>query len=110
LALTGSYWTGAAEALHSFKLQNIASTTVDESGRLAFSWDATELMSLDSTGNLAVDGKITLGTADTGTTDSVITREVSGDLTARSIDSRVWGSSLVDGAGTTGYVSYWSDA
>ncbi|MFZ5535574.1 MAG: hypothetical protein ACOY3M_05500, partial [Patescibacteria group bacterium] len=149
LALTGSYWTGIAEALHSFKLQNIASTTVNEAGRLAFSWDSSELLTLDSSGNLGLgdttptskltfatgttaadgidfggdttlyrsaadtlktDDNFVLGTVGVGTTDSVITREVSGDLTARSIDSRVWGSSLVDGSGTTGYVTYWSDA
>ncbi|NCN51378.1 MAG: hypothetical protein GW925_02895, partial [Candidatus Pacebacteria bacterium] len=60
--------------------------------------------------NFSTAGSINLGTAAIGTTNSVITREVGGDLTARSIDGRVWGSSLVDGSGTADYISYWSDA
>ncbi|MFZ5438348.1 MAG: beta strand repeat-containing protein, partial [Patescibacteria group bacterium] len=59
---------------------------------------------------LKTDDNFVLGTAGVGTTDSVITRETDGTLTARTIDSRIWGSSLVDGSGTGGYVTYWSDA
>ncbi|KKU17994.1 MAG: putative secreted mucin [Candidatus Pacebacteria bacterium GW2011_GWA1_46_10] len=74
---------------------------------------------LDSSGNLTINSSgtqttvsdtLVLGTAGAGTTDSVIVREAGGDLAARSIDSRVWGSSLVDGSGTANYVTYWSDS
>ncbi len=54
LDLTGSYWTGAAEAKHRFVFQNIASTTINEEGRLGISWDASELMSILSSGNIGI--------------------------------------------------------
>ncbi|MFZ5437698.1 MAG: site-specific integrase, partial [Patescibacteria group bacterium] len=59
---------------------------------------------------LKTDDNFILGTAGVGTTNSVITRETDGTLTARDIDARVWGSTLLDGSGTTGYVTYWSDS
>jgi hypothetical protein len=64
---------------------------------------------LDISGNLKTTGTATIGTLATGTTNSVII-ESSGTLQKRSIDSRAWGSSLVDGTGTTNYVAKWSDA
>jgi hypothetical protein len=63
---------------------------------------------LDISGNLKTSGTATIGTLNTGTADSVLI-ESSGLLQKRSIDSRAWGSSLVDGTGTTNYVAKWSD-
>ncbi|MBN4062487.1 hypothetical protein JYU20_04740, partial [Bacteroidales bacterium AH-315-I05] len=54
IALTGSYWTGATEIKHRFNLQNVASTTVNETGRLAINWDATELVSVLNNGNVGI--------------------------------------------------------
>ncbi len=58
LSLTGSYWTGLNDIKHSFTLQNIASTTEDEVGKLSLSWDTLELLSLSNDGNLTVNGII----------------------------------------------------
>ncbi len=52
--LFGSYWNGAATE-HYFSLQNIASIAEAETGRLAISWDNTELMSILN------DGKVGIG-------------------------------------------------
>jgi hypothetical protein len=60
-------------------------------------------------GNLSTTGTTTIGTLATGTSDSIVV-ESSGLLQKRTIDSRVWGSSLVDGTGTTNYVTKWSDS
>ncbi len=60
-------------------------------------------------GNLSTTGTATIGNIATGTTNSVIIESL-GTLQKRSIDSRAWGSSLVDGTGTTNYVAKWSDA
>lgn len=64
---------------------------------------------LDISGNVKTSGTATIGTLNTGTSDSIIV-ESSGLLQKRTIDSRAWGSSLVDGSGTTNYVAKWSDS
>lgn len=45
-----------------------------------------------------------------GTTDTVLIRSATNDVQSRTIDSRVWGSTLVDGSGSAGRVAFWSDA
>ena len=55
------------------------------------------------------NGGAFIGKLDAGTTNSVVI-ESSGTLQKRSIDSRAWGSSLVDGSGTANYVTKWSDS
>lgn len=45
-----------------------------------------------------------------GTTNEVLTLESGGTVSSRSIDSRVWGSSLIDGAGANTRVAFFSDA
>jgi hypothetical protein len=71
--------------------------------------DGTDYANLTAA-RLTLAGTLNIGSIAGGTTDSVIVREAGGDLTARTVDSRIWGSSLVDGSGTTDYVAYWSDA
>jgi len=68
----------------------------------------TDLLSL-ATNALTVNGTATIGTLNVGATDTVVTHSA-GLLQTRTIDSRVWGSSLVDGSGTINYVARWSDA
>ena len=46
----------------------------------------------------------------TGTDDSVLVLNSSGNLVTDEIDSRVWGSTLLDGTGTANYVPYFSDS
>jgi len=58
---------------------------------------------------LTVTGGIT-ATIGTGTDNSVVVKNATNQLVTDEIDSRVWGSSLVDGSGTATYVTYWSDA
>lgn len=64
---------------------------------------------LDISGNLKTSGTATIGTIATGTADSVLI-ESSGLIQKRTIDSRAWGSSLVDGSGTANRVAYWTDS
>ncbi|MFH1601456.1 MAG: hypothetical protein ABIB61_00685, partial [Candidatus Shapirobacteria bacterium] len=44
-----------------------------------------------------------------GTDNSVLVLDTSGYLRTDEIDSRVWGTSLVDGSGGANQISYWSD-
>ena len=46
----------------------------------------------------------------TGTDNSVVIKTSNNELRTDEIDSRVWGSSLVDGSGATTRITYWSDA
>jgi uncharacterized protein (TIGR02145 family) len=59
---------------------------------------------------LDVNGDARIATLAAGATDNVVTQSA-GVLQTRTIDSRVWGSSLLDYSGTnTNYVPYFSDA
>ena len=58
---------------------------------------------------LDVNGAARISTLAAGATDTVVTHS-SGELQTRTIDTRVWGSSLVDGTGSSDRVAYWSDA
>ena len=60
------------------------------------------------TGNWSVGGTLTASTLAAGATDTVVTHS-SGLLQTRTIDSRVWGSSLIDGSGIANYVARFSD-
>ncbi|MEX0896172.1 MAG: hypothetical protein WDZ94_04555, partial [Patescibacteria group bacterium] len=63
---------------------------------------------LDVIGTGRFSGALQLDTLASGSTDTVLTHS-SGVVQQRTIDSRVWSpSSLVDGSGTAGHVSYWS--
>ena len=55
-------------------------------------------------------GGLTLSGLSGGTTDTVLTLNGSNAVTTRTIDSRVWGSSLVDGSGSANRLAFWSDA
>ncbi len=54
IALTGSFWNGTVETKNRFTMQNIASTTVNESARLGINWNATEVMSIASNGSVGI--------------------------------------------------------
>lgn len=49
-------------------------------------------------------------TLPTGTDNTVVVVNAAGNLVTDEIDARVWGSTLVDGAGASTRVAYWSDA
>lgn len=61
--------------------------------------------------NVSTSGTATVGNLASGTnSDNVIIDGGSGILKSRGIDSRVWGSSLVDGSGASTRVSFWTDS
>ena len=79
---------------------------------------STGNLTIDSAGgtvtvddNLTVTGAtITLSNVPTGTDNSVLVVNSSNQVVTDEIDSRVWGSSLVDGSGTANQVAYWADS
>ncbi|MDY0096737.1 MAG: tail fiber domain-containing protein [Candidatus Dojkabacteria bacterium] len=78
-------------------------TTDQDLGTSSLRWDVY--------GNtINADSTVTLTGLGTGTDNSVVILNSSNQLTTDEIDSRVWGTSLVDGSGTTGQLSYWVDA
>ena len=84
------------------------------SGRVLFesSSGVTDSAGFTYSGSILTVSNVTIsGLSASTTSDSVIVEE-SGALKSRTIDSRVWGSSLVDLTGTpaSGYAVYWSDA
>ena len=64
----------------------------------------------DTTNRWEVVANSINATLGTGTDNSVVVKNSSNQLVTDEIDSRVWGSSLVDGSGTATYMAYWSDA
>ena len=58
---------------------------------------------------LDINGELKIGTLNAGSTNTVLIHS-SNVVQQRTIDSRVWGSSLSDGSGDTNYVAIWSDA
>ncbi|MCA9340535.1 MAG: hypothetical protein KDA17_06485, partial [Candidatus Saccharibacteria bacterium] len=64
---------------------------------------------LDVSGTAGFSSTIHAPSIGTGTDDSVVVLNSSGDLVTDEIDSRVWGTSLVDGSGTANRVAYWTD-
>jgi len=61
-------------------------------------------------GTISASGLIYAPSIGTGTDDSVVILDSDGTLRTDEIDSRVWGSSLVDGSGTANYIPKWSDS
>lgn len=66
---------------------------------------------LTLTGSLSISSNLTMTTQPNNLTNSVATWSASssGNLGYRTIDTRVWGTSLVDGTGTANKLSKWSD-
>ena len=64
----------------------------------------------DIPNSLAVNGTINAPNIGTGTDNSVVVLDSSGFFVTDEIDSRVWGTSLVDGSGSANHVAFWSDA
>ncbi|MFA7468443.1 MAG: hypothetical protein WCY82_09280, partial [Desulfotomaculaceae bacterium] len=78
-------------------------TVVDEDGRIGIGTN-------NPSHSLDVNGEARISTLGAGATDTVVTHNA-GVLQSRSIDSRVWGSTLVDGSSlTANYLTKVSDA
>ena len=65
---------------------------------------------LDVAGTAGFSSTIDAPNLGTGEDNSVVLLDSDGKLRTDEIDSRVWGSSLIDGSGTTNYISKWSDS
>ena len=68
---------------------------------------ASGILNIDS--NATIDGTITAPNLGTGVDNSVVVLDSDGKLRTDEIDSRVWGSSLVDGSGAANKIPKWSD-
>jgi len=64
---------------------------------------------LDVNGTVRFSSTIDAANIGTGEDNSVVILDSDGKLRTDEIDARVWGSSLVDGSGTTNYIAKWSD-
>ncbi len=62
------------------------------------------------TDSLLAESTVSLTGLSTDTDNTVLILNSSNQVTTDEIDSRVWGSSLVDGTGTTNYVARWTDS
>jgi hypothetical protein len=65
---------------------------------------------LDVNGTAGFRSTIYAANIGTGEDNSVVVLDSDGTLRTDEIDSRVWGSTLVDGSGAANRVAYWSDA
>lgn len=72
----------------------------------------TPLSTLSVSGDINTNGSIIAPNLSASTTSNSLVTLDGGSLKTRSVDSRVWGTSLVDGDGngTAGRVPYWSDS
>jgi microcompartment protein CcmK/EutM len=129
---TQTLGTGVATFLNTPSSANLAAAVTDETGTgtLVFSASPTftgtvNAANITATGNLIVTGSTTLGDASgdsvtinaatigianvgAGTTDTVLIRDGSNTIKTRTIDTRVWGSTLISGSGTANQIAYFN--
>lgn len=81
-------------------------------GRVGIGGITVPTEALDISGNTKMTGTATIGTVNTGTTDAVLVVNASGTVEKRTVNANVWNTTtgVVNGAGTTNYVTKWSDA
>ena len=75
-----------------------------------FSIELLENGSLTEKFRINSDGTIVLANVNAGTDNTVLVYNGSNQIVSDEIDSRVWGSSLVDGSGASTQIAYWSDS
>lgn len=129
---TQTLGAGVATFLNTPSSANLAAAVTDETGTgtLVFSASPTftgtvNAANITATGNLIVTGSTTLGDASgdsvtinaatigianvgAGTTDTVLIRDGSNTIKTRTIDTRVWGSTLISGSGTANQIAYFN--
>ncbi|MGD9129705.1 MAG: tail fiber domain-containing protein [Candidatus Woesebacteria bacterium] len=107
LVITEGNNIGIGTAAPVYKLQvagTIAPTVADyDLGTSSLRWEIYA-------DTINADNTVTLTGLGTGTDNTVLILNSSNQVTTDEIDSRVWGSSLVDGSGTANYITKWSDA
>ncbi len=119
LEVTGTgYFSGAVTANNNLTVN----ATLDANGTVTLGdngdtitlnssdWDITATGDATGLGAITADGTIAFSGVGTGTDNSVIVLNGSNQLVTDEIDSRVWGSTLVDGSSlTAGYLTKASD-
>jgi len=80
---------------------------IKASGSLTINGDST--LGNTSGDSVTINGTVTAPDLGTGVDNSVVILDSDGKLRTDEIDSRVWGSSLVDGTGATNKIPKWSD-
>lgn len=91
-------------------ITSVNSTTIQGEANLSFTGTRFSV-----TGSAGISGGLTgsgvrLNSLPAGTTNTVIVQTAGNNLATRTVDARVWGSSLVDGTGASTRIAYWSDA
>jgi hypothetical protein len=90
---------------------NVVSVTCTAQGTLRTQNAAGTCVAIDTglqTGDSPSFTGLTITSVPTGTSNTVLVSD-SGVVTSDEIDSRVWGTSLVDGSGTANQIPLWSD-
>ncbi len=80
---------------------------IKASGSLTINGDST--LGNTSGDSVTINGTVTAPDLGTGVDNSVVILDSDGKLRTDEIDSRVWGSSLVDGTGASNKIPKWSD-
>lgn len=73
-------------------------------------WKKVIVSGSDAILNDVTLGTLTVSNMPAGTDNSVVVRNSSGQLVTDEIDSRVWGSSLIDGTGASNRITYYDDS
>jgi len=73
-------------------------------------WKKVIVSGSDAILNDVTLGTLTVSNMPAGTDNSVVVRNSSGQLVTDEIDSRVWGSSLIDGTGAANRITYYGDS
>ena len=92
-------------------ITSVNSTTVQGEANLTF--DGTTLIvsgNIDTNGSVNAASYNMTSTTAGSSNDVVVRNSTNKKLEIRSIDSRVWGSSLVDGTGATDRIALWTDS
>jgi hypothetical protein len=112
-------WTGFGNAAQNYF--TITNEINDGSGHIVLSpgtnanvgiGTSTPTSRLHVNGTFRTSGTATIDTINTGTTDTVLVVNASGTVEKRTINSSTWNTTtgVVNGTGTTNYVTKWSDA
>lgn len=103
-------------------LTSVNSSTINGEANLTFDGSTLAVTgSISTTGNIAAAGGLQISSmttlkgevitsgVTTGTSDTVYIQVATNKMAKRNIDSRVWGTSLIDGSGASNRVAYFSD-
>ena len=103
IASSGNVGIGTNSPDYALQVNGVVApeTTDQDLGTTSLRWDLLA-------NTIDADSTVTLTGLGTGTDDTVLILNSSNQVTTDEIDSRVWGSTLVDGSGTANYVARWT--